>query len=75
MQIQQAIGKANGRLSFIARGIEYKSKAMLHQLHETPLRPQLKYYVSVWPLYVRRDILTIKGVIQTFTRCFFEEGV
>ena len=68
MQMQQVIKKANGILSFIARGMEFKNSEMMLQLYKVLVRPHLEYCVQVWPPYLRKDILALEGVQRRFTR-------
>ena len=42
MQVQQAVKKANGMLTFIARGFEYRSRDVLMQLYRALVRPHLE---------------------------------
>ncbi|XP_059822785.1 uncharacterized protein LOC132392642 [Hypanus sabinus] len=68
MQVQQAVKRANGMLAFITRGIEYRSKEILLQLHRALVRPNLEYCVQFWSPNLRKDILAIEGVQRRFTR-------
>uniref|UniRef100_A0A4W3GR14 Reverse transcriptase domain-containing protein n=1 Tax=Callorhinchus milii TaxID=7868 RepID=A0A4W3GR14_CALMI len=55
-QVDNAVKKAFGVLSFISRGIEYKSREVMVNLYKTLFRPQLEYCVQFWAPYFRKDI-------------------
>ena len=42
LQVQQVIKKANGILSFIARGMELKNSEVMLQLYKVLVRPHLE---------------------------------
>ena len=46
LQVQQVIKKANGILSFIARGMEFKNSEVMLQLYKVLVRPHLEYCVQ-----------------------------
>ena len=64
LQVQQVIKKANGILSFIARGMEFKNSEVMSQLSKVLVRPHLQF----WSPYLRKDILALEGVQRRFTR-------
>jgi len=68
LQVQQVIKKANGILSFIARGMEFKNSEVMLQLYKVLVRPHLEYCVQFWSPYLRKDILALEGVQRRFTR-------
>ena len=68
MQVQQAVKKANGMLTFIVRGFEFRSKEVLLQLYRALVRPHLEYCVQFWSPNLRKDIIAIEGVQRRFTR-------
>ena len=68
MQVQQVIKAANGILSFIARGMEFKNSKVMLQLYKVLVRPHLEYCVQFWSPYLRKDMLALEGVQRRFTR-------
>ena len=68
LQVQQVIKKANGILSFIARGMEFKNSEVMLQLYKVLVKPHLEYCVQFWSPYLRNDILALEGVQRRFTR-------
>ena len=68
MQVQQIIKKVNGMLAFIAKGIEYKGKEVLLQLHKALVRPHLEYCAQFWSPYLRKDVVALEAVQRRFTR-------
>ena len=67
LQVQQVIKKANGILSFIARGMEFKNSEVMLQLYKVLVRPYLEFCVQFWSPYLRKDILALEGVQRRFT--------
>ena len=68
LQVQQVIKKANGILSFIARGMEFKNREVMLQLYKVLVSPHLEYCVQFWSPYLRKEILTLEEVQRRLTR-------
>ncbi|XP_059499605.1 uncharacterized protein LOC132207732 [Stegostoma tigrinum] len=79
LQVESVIKKANVMLSFISRGLEYKSSDVLLRLHKALVRLHLEYCVQFWAPHLRKDILALERVQQRFTwmipgMCSYPQG-
>ena len=68
LQVESVIKKANVMLSFISRGLEYKSRDVLLRLYKALVRPHLEYCEQFWAPHLRKDILALERVQRRFTR-------
>ena len=62
LQVQPVIKKANGILSFIARGMEFKNREVMLQLCKMLVRPHPEYCAQFWSPYLRKDMLALERV-------------
>eukprot|EP00061_Rhincodon_typus_P000257 g11057.t1 len=53
LQVQLVIKMANGILSAIARGMEFKNREAMLQMYRVLVRPHLEYCVQFWSPYLR----------------------
>ncbi|PLS49478.1 hypothetical protein CYV29_15670, partial [Carnobacterium maltaromaticum] len=67
-QVNRVVKKAYGMLSFIGRGIEYKSWQVMLQLYRTLVRPHLEYCVQFWSPHYQKDVDALERVQRRFTR-------
>jgi len=68
MQVQQVIGKANGMLAFISKGMKCKNREVLPKLYKARVRPHLEYCEQFWFPDLRKDILALEAVQRRLTR-------
>jgi len=68
MQLQQAVKKARGLFTFIARGFVNRSRDVLLQLYRALVRPHLEYCLQFVCPYLRKDVLAMEGEQRRFTR-------
>jgi len=67
-QVSRGVKKANGTLTFINRGIDYKSREVMLELYRTLVRSQLEHCVQFWSLHHGKDVIVLEGVQRRFTR-------
>jgi len=68
LQVESIVRKANTMLSFISRGLEYKSRDVLLRLYKALVRPHLEYCEQLSAPYLRKDVLALEGVQRRFAR-------
>ena len=61
-QVQQVVKKANGILTFIAKGLEFKNREVLLQLYRVLVRSHLECCVQFWSPYLKEEMVTLGAV-------------